>query len=292
MRRDNDRDPTAWLQRAIPANDRQETGGFLSKLRASSSPCVAVLRQHHIEGLGVHSMSLHVGERGALFVASALLALTPFFVVTFPPITDLPQHLAQVRLFGEALADPHGPYGIQWWTPYSLQYALLGLCRAIAPPLLAGRLAFAICALLWVATAHALAANRARSPPAAVLVSLFVFCNVLYWGFLSFAIGWPVFAAWMLAADREIGYSTVLKFMQIMADKGLVRRNVKQRAHIYEPARPPEWTQRQLADDLLQRAFNGSAKSLMMGALSARKASKKELTELRRLLDDYEKGAR
>jgi BlaI family penicillinase repressor len=86
-------------------------------------------------------------------------------------------------------------------------------------------------------------------------------------------------------------YSTVLKFMQIMADKGLVRRNEKQRAHIYEPARPREWTQRQLADDLLQRAFYGSAKGLMMGALSARKASKKELTELRRLLDEYDKGA-
>jgi BlaI family penicillinase repressor len=86
-------------------------------------------------------------------------------------------------------------------------------------------------------------------------------------------------------------YTTVLKFMQIMADKGLVRRNEKQRAHVYEPARPREWTQRQLADDLLQRAFNGSAKSLMMGALSARKASKKELTELRRLLDEYDKGA-
>jgi BlaI family transcriptional regulator, penicillinase repressor len=87
-------------------------------------------------------------------------------------------------------------------------------------------------------------------------------------------------------------YSTVLKFMQIMADKGLVRRNEEQRAHIYEPARPREWTQRQLADDLLQRAFNGSAKSLMMGALSARKASKKELAELRKLLDEYDKGTR
>src|ERR1700730_11817640 len=87
-------------------------------------------------------------------------------------------------------------------------------------------------------------------------------------------------------------YSTVLKFMQIMADKGLVRRNEKQRAHIYEPARPREWTQRQLADDLLQRAFNGSAKSLMLGALSARKASKEELAELHRLLDEYDKGAR
>ena len=86
-------------------------------------------------------------------------------------------------------------------------------------------------------------------------------------------------------------YTTVLKFMQIMADKGLVRRNEEQRAHIYEPARPREWTQRQLAGDLLQRAFNGSARSLMLGALSARKASKKELTELRRLLDEYGKGA-
>jgi BlaI family transcriptional regulator, penicillinase repressor len=86
-------------------------------------------------------------------------------------------------------------------------------------------------------------------------------------------------------------YSTVLKFMQIMAEKGLVRRNEKQRAHIYEAAQPREWTQQRLAGDLLQRAFGGSAKNLLMGALSARKASKKELDELRSLLDEYEKGA-
>jgi BlaI family penicillinase repressor len=84
-------------------------------------------------------------------------------------------------------------------------------------------------------------------------------------------------------------YSTVLKFLQIMAEKGLVRRDEEQRAHVYQAARPREWTQRQLAGDLLQRGFNGSAKSLMMGALSARKASKEELAELRRLLDEYEK---
>jgi BlaI family penicillinase repressor len=84
----------------------------------------------------------------------------------------------------------------------------------------------------------------------------------------------------------------VLKMLQIMAEKGLVRRNEKQRAHIYEAARPQEWTQRQLAGDLLQRAFNGSARSLLIGALSARKATKEELSELRRLLDEYEKGAR
>jgi len=86
---------------------------------------------------------------------------------------------------------------------------------------------------------------------------------------------------------RHAQYSTILKFMQIMAEKGLVRRDESERAHIYEPAKPREWTQRQLAGDLLQRAFSGSAKALMIGALSARKASKEELAELRKLLDEF-----
>jgi predicted transcriptional regulator len=87
---------------------------------------------------------------------------------------------------------------------------------------------------------------------------------------------------------KPMQYSTVLKFMQIMTEKGLVRRNEKQRAHIYEAAQPREWTQQRLAGDLLQRAFGGSAKNLLMGALSSRKSSKKELAELRELLDRYE----
>jgi predicted transcriptional regulator len=77
-----------------------------------------------------------------------------------------------------------------------------------------------------------------------------------------------------------------------MAEKGLVLRNEHQRAHVYEAARPREWTQRQLAGDMLQRAFNGSSKSLMIGALSSRKASKQELAELRALLDEYERRTR
>lgn len=93
-----------------------------------------------------------------------------------------------------------------------------------------------------------------------------------------------------LSKRREALYSTTLKFLQIMAEKGLVRRDESQRAHIYEAARPREWTQRQLAGDLLKRAFNGSAKALMVGALSARKASRRDLEELRALLDEYEKG--
>ncbi len=92
-----------------------------------------------------------------------------------------------------------------------------------------------------------------------------------------------------ISQRKPTQYSTVLKFMQIMAEKGLVRRNEKQRAHIYEAAQPREWTQQRLAGDLLQRAFGGSAKNLLMGALSTRKASKQELAELRELLHQYEK---
>jgi BlaI family penicillinase repressor len=95
-----------------------------------------------------------------------------------------------------------------------------------------------------------------------------------------------------IAARKPAHYTTVLKLMQIMADKGLVRRDEEQRAHVYQAARSAEWTQRQLAGDLLERGFNGSAARLMQGALSARKASKAELAEIRKLLDEYEKGAR
>jgi BlaI family transcriptional regulator, penicillinase repressor len=95
-----------------------------------------------------------------------------------------------------------------------------------------------------------------------------------------------------IEARKPTQYTTVLKLLQIMIDKGLVRRDEKQRAHIYEAAQPKEATQRQLAGDLLTRAFNGSAQKLMMGALSAGKTSKKELSELRKLLDEYEKGTR
>ncbi len=91
---------------------------------------------------------------------------------------------------------------------------------------------------------------------------------------------------------RPAQYSTVLKFLQIMADKGLVRRDDAARAHVYQPARPREWTQRQLAGDLLDRAFSGSAKALLMGALSVRKAKPEELAEMRRLIDEHRKEAK
>lgn len=92
-----------------------------------------------------------------------------------------------------------------------------------------------------------------------------------------------------ISRRRRAEYSTTLKFMQIMAEKGLLLRNEKQRAHVYEPAKPREWTQRQLAGDLLERAFSGSAKALLIGALSARKVSRDELADLRKFLDQYGK---
>ena len=93
----------------------------------------------------------------------------------------------------------------------------------------------------------------------------------------------------VISRRRTAQYSTILKFMQIMAEKGLVIRNQDQRAHIYEPAKPREWTQEQLAGHLLERAFNGSAKALLVGALSARRASKEELAAMQKLLGEYRK---
>ena len=95
-----------------------------------------------------------------------------------------------------------------------------------------------------------------------------------------------------LSDKRPIGYTSVLKLMQIMTAKGTLRRNEQQRAHVYEAVQPAEKTKRQLALDVLQRVFDGSASQLMMHALADRKASKEEVDELRRLLNDYERKLR
>ena len=95
-----------------------------------------------------------------------------------------------------------------------------------------------------------------------------------------------------LSEKKELGYTTVLKLLQIMTIKGTVRRNETQRAHVYEACLPAEQTKRQLAGDMLQRVFEGSASQLMMHALAGRKSSPEEITELRRLLDEYERTKR
>jgi BlaI family penicillinase repressor len=95
-----------------------------------------------------------------------------------------------------------------------------------------------------------------------------------------------------LSEKKSLGYTSVLKLLQIMTAKGTVRRNETQRAHVYEVCLPAEQTKRQIAGDMLQRVFEGSASQLMMHALAGRKASLEEITELRRMLDDYERSRR
>src|SRR5687768_1520588 len=92
------------------------------------------------------------------------------------------------------------------------------------------------------------------------------------------------------ALGKGLGYTTTLKQMQLMTEKGLLMRSERFRSHVYEAGIPKEQTQRQIAADLLARAFDGSAKNLMMGALSAQPASSEELAEIRGALDAFEKA--
>ena len=90
---------------------------------------------------------------------------------------------------------------------------------------------------------------------------------------------------------REGAYTTVLKLLQIMTDKQLVRRNESARTHIYEAAHSEAQMQQHLIGDLLDRAFDGSAATLVMRALSARRTSAKDLAEIRKLLNSKQGGA-
>jgi len=90
-----------------------------------------------------------------------------------------------------------------------------------------------------------------------------------------------------LKPAKLVGYTTVLKLMQIMAEKDLVRRNEEQRTHVYEARIPQESTQRQLVGDLLDRAFGGSAMQMVMQALSARRSTPAEIDQIRRMLDEH-----
>lgn len=94
-----------------------------------------------------------------------------------------------------------------------------------------------------------------------------------------------------LSAERELGYTTALKMLQIMDEKGLVQRDVRERVHVFRPTLTQSQTQRHLLDDLLDKAFGGSSMSLVMQALATRRASPADLAEIRRLLDQAE-GAR
>lgn len=95
-----------------------------------------------------------------------------------------------------------------------------------------------------------------------------------------------------LSQKRNVGYTTMLKLMQIMTDKGLLLRDKSQRSHIYRARQKEAVTQKQLVKDLVSRAFGGSTEKLVMQALSSKKATAQEIADIRKLLDEMEGGVR
>jgi BlaI family transcriptional regulator, penicillinase repressor len=92
-----------------------------------------------------------------------------------------------------------------------------------------------------------------------------------------------------IASGKDVGYTTVLKQMQVMQRKGLLTRSERFRSHVYETAIERSVTQRQLASSMLQQAFGGSARGLLQSALAGRKVDAQELDEIRALLDEYQR---
>jgi predicted transcriptional regulator len=95
-----------------------------------------------------------------------------------------------------------------------------------------------------------------------------------------------------LSPEQGTGYTTVLKIMQIMFEKGLLARDETTRSHVYRAARSQEQTQREVIGHLLERVFSGSAPKLVMQALATKKATRAELAEIRKLLDEMEGSAK
>ena len=91
-----------------------------------------------------------------------------------------------------------------------------------------------------------------------------------------------------LSAERPIGYTGALKFLQIMTGKGLVDRDDRERAHVYAAARSAEDTKRQVAGELMRKLFGGSASELVLHALADQPANREDIAEIRRMLDAYE----
>lgn len=91
---------------------------------------------------------------------------------------------------------------------------------------------------------------------------------------------------------KDCGYTTTLKQMQLMTEKGLLKRSERFRSHVYEPAIPKDRQRSEIAGDLLRRVFGGSASTLVMGALEAQPASQQELADIRKMIEQYGKSKR
>jgi hypothetical protein len=147
-------------------------------------------------------------EAVVLPCATLLAIALPFFVVTYVPSSDLPQHLAQIRLFLERLSGRHaGVLTIQWFSPNTLVYSLVGLMWVIFPPVLSGKMTMLALALLWSGAVFLLARAFARPLESAVMACVLTLTGSFYWGFINFLSGWPLFVLWLIVLKRQDGES-------------------------------------------------------------------------------------
>jgi hypothetical protein len=134
--------------------------------------------------------------RGWVVLFCSLAAALPFLLTKFAPIADLPQQVAQIRLFLEALSG-QSSYTVDWLAPNRLSYGVLGLVWSVVPPVHVGRIAMLLLCIAWIVSIHMLAAHRGRSAAAAALVGALFFNRSLYWGFYGFILGMPLFLLWI-----------------------------------------------------------------------------------------------
>lgn len=145
--------------------------------------------------------------RWLMFLFTCCLLILPWLLAPFPPITDLAQQLAQVRLFDDALFNPQSLYSIQWDTPNRLIYIPLYLLYKVLPISMVGGSFMFFLTVLWSGSIHFLAYRFNISSTSAILACIFVFNSSLYWGLLNFIGGWPIFVLWVIWTvqmyDRE-----------------------------------------------------------------------------------------
>jgi hypothetical protein len=150
-------------------------------------------------------------------VLIVVLASLPFFFAPFPPSTDLAQHLAQIRMARDVLSGNSPELFIAWLAPNNLIYALLGFLWFLMPAVLAARAGLWFIVTAWALATLALAVKRQRSLVPALVAGMLAFQAGVYWGFINFLIGWPVFVAWIHLTDQPVDRSGVWRRIALRA---------------------------------------------------------------------------
>lgn len=132
-----------------------------------------------------------------ILLTAIFFVVLPFFVVQYVPATDLPQHLAQIRLLFEALSNPQqNQYNIHFFDANVLVYWILLAHWLLFPPILAGKITMITLVLSWVAAIFFVARKQHGFPLVTLLCSLVIFNASFYWGFINFLVGFPIFIVW------------------------------------------------------------------------------------------------